>query len=66
MGKIITLMCRSYEIVGKIEDIKKGLEITKKDFPLSYTINEESNILVVICNIKDLFLVENIVQCINK
>ena len=66
MGKIITLMYRSYEIVGKIEDIKKGLEITKKDFPLSYTIDKESNKLLVICRISDLFLVENIVQCINK
>ena len=66
MGKIITLMYRSYEIVGKIEKIKKRLEITKKDIPLSYTIDKESNKLAVICNIKDLFLVENIVQCINK
>lgn len=66
MGKIITLMYRNYEIVGKIEKIKKRLEITKKDIPLSYTIDKESNKLVIICNIKDLFLVENIVQCINK
>ena len=66
MGKIITLMYRSYEIVGKIEKIKKRLEITKKDIPLSYTIDKESNKLVIICRISDLFLVENIVQCINK
>ena len=66
MGKIITLMYRSYEIVGKIEKIKKRLEITKKDIPLSYTIDKESNKLVVICRKSDLFLVENIVQCINK
>ena len=66
MGKIITLMYRSYEIVGKIEKIKKRLEITRKDIPLSYTIDEESNKLVVICRMSDLFLVENIVQCINK
>lgn len=66
MGKIITLMYRSYEIVGKIEKIKKRLEITKKDIPLSYTIDKESNKLVVICRMSDLFLVENIVECINK
>ena len=66
MGKIITLMYRSYEIVGKIEEIKNSLEITKKDFPLSYTIDKESNKLVVICRVSDLFLVENIVECINK
>lgn len=66
MGKIITLMYRSYEIVGKIEKIKKRLEITRKDIPLSYTIDKESNKLVVICRMSDLFLVENIVQCINK
>ena len=66
MGKIITLMHRSYEIVGKIEDIKKGLEITRKDFPLSYMIDKESNKLVVICRMSDLFLIENIVECINK
>ena len=66
MGKIITLMYRNYEIVGKIEDIKKCLEITKKDIPLSYTIDKESNKLVVICRVGDLFLVENIVECINK
>ena len=66
MGKIITLMYRSYEIVGKIEKIKKRLEITKKDIPLSYTIDKESNKLVIICRMSDLFLVENIVQCINK
>ena len=66
MGKIITLVYRSYEIIGKIEKIKKRLEITKKDVPLSYTIDKESNKLVVICRISDLFLVENIVECINK
>ena len=66
MGKIITLMYRSYEIVGKIEKIKKRLEITKKDIPLSYTIDKESNKLVVICRISDLFIVENVVECINK
>ena len=66
MGKIITLMHRSYEIVGKIEKIKKRLEITKKDIPLSYTIDKESNKLVVICRVSDWFLVENIVECINK
>lgn len=66
MGKIITLIYRSYEIIGKIEKIKKRLEITKKDVPLSYTIDKESNKLVVICRISDLFLVENIVECINK
>ena len=57
MGKIITLMYRSYEIVGKIEKIKKRLEITRKDIPLSYTIDEESNKLVVICRVSDLFLI---------
>lgn len=66
MGKIITLMYRNYEIVGKIEKIKKRLEITKKDIPLSYTIDKESNKLVVICRVNDLSLVENIVECINK
>ena len=66
MGKIITLMYRSYEIVGKIEKIKKRLEITKKDIPLSYTIDKENNKLVVICRVSDLSLVENIVKCINK
>ena len=66
MGKIITLMYRSYEIVGKIEKMKKRLEITKKDIPLSYTIDKENNKLVVICRVSDLFLVENIVECINK
>lgn len=66
MGKIITLVYRSYEIVGKTEKIKKRLEITKKDVPLSYTIDKESNKLVVICRASDLFLVENIVGCINK
>ena len=66
MGKIITLMYRNYEIVGKIEKIKKRLEITKKDIPLSYTIDKESNKLVVICRVNDLCLVENIVECINK
>ena len=66
MGKIITLMHRSYEIVGKIEKIKKRLEITRKDIPLSYTIDKESNKLVVICRVNDLSLVENIVKCINK
>ena len=66
MGKIITLMYRSYEIVGKIEKIKKRLENKKKDIPLSYTIDKESNKLVVICRMSDLFLVENIVECINK
>ena len=66
MGKIITLMYRSYEIVGKIEKIKKRLEITKKDIPLSYMIDKESNKLVVICSVNNLFLVENIVECINK
>ena len=66
MGKIITLVYRSYEIVGKTEKIKKRLEITKKDVPLSYTIDKESNKLVVICRVSDLFLVENIVGCINK
>ena len=66
MGKIITLMYRSYEIVGKIEKIKKRLEITRKDIPLSYTIDKESNKLVVVCRMSDLFLVENIVGCINK
>ena len=66
MGKIITLMYRSYEIVGKIEKIKKRLEITRKDIPLSYTIDKENNKLVVIFRVSDLFLVENVVQCINK
>ena len=66
MGKIITLMYRNYEIIGKIEKIKKRLEITKKDIPLSYTIDKESNKLVVICRVNDLSLVENIVECINK
>ena len=66
MGKIITLMYRSYEIVGKIEKIKKRLEITKKDIPLSYMIDKESNKLVVLCSVNNLFLVENIVECINK
>ena len=66
MGKIITLMYRNYEIVGKIEKIKKRLEITRKDIPLSYTIDKESNKLVVICRLSDLSLVENIVKCINK
>ena len=66
MGKIITLMYRSYEIVGKIEKIKKRLEITKKDIPLSYTIDKENNKLVVICRVSDLFIVENVVECINK
>ena len=66
MGKIITLMYRNYEIVGKIEKIKKRLEITKKDIPLSYTIDKESNKLVVICRVGDLSLIENIVECINK
>ena len=66
MGKIITLMYRSYEIVGKIEKIKKRLELTRKDIPLSYTIDKENNKLVVICRMSDLFLVENIVECINK
>lgn len=66
MGKIITLAYRSYEIVGKTEKIKKRLEITKKDIPLSYTIDKENNKLVVICRVSDLFLVENVVVCTNK